>query len=140
MRASSERPLDQKVNQTKKEVKMKTKPNRVMWSHTGDTRHPQKLLSALGRAGSIALAAGILSMTGMSVQAADKKPNILVIMGDDVGWFNLGCYHQGIMSGKTPNLDKLASQGMRFTDYTPKPVARRAARILSPVKFPCARG
>jgi arylsulfatase len=38
-------------------------------------------------------------------------------MGDDVGWFNIGAYHQGIMSGKTPNLDRLASQGMRFTDY-----------------------
>jgi len=45
------------------------------------------------------------------------KPNILVIMGDDVGWFNIGAYHQGIMSGKTPNLDKLAAGGMRFTDY-----------------------
>jgi arylsulfatase A-like enzyme len=49
--------------------------------------------------------------------AQEKKPNILVIMGDDVGWFNIGAYHQGIMSGKTPNLDKLAAQGMRFTDY-----------------------
>ncbi|MFH1113354.1 MAG: arylsulfatase [Pseudomonadota bacterium] len=49
--------------------------------------------------------------------AADKKPNILFIMGDDVGWFNIGAYHRGIMSGKTPNLDKLASQGMMFTDY-----------------------
>src|SRR5262249_17557668 len=39
------------------------------------------------------------------------------IMGDDVGWFNIGAYHRGIMSGKTPNLDKLASQGMIFTDY-----------------------
>ncbi len=48
---------------------------------------------------------------------AAKKPNILFIMGDDVGWFNVGAYHQGIMSGKTPNLDRLASQGMRFTDY-----------------------
>ena len=46
-----------------------------------------------------------------------KKPNILFIMGDDVGWFNIGAYHRGIMSGKTPNLDKLASQGMMFTDY-----------------------
>jgi arylsulfatase A-like enzyme len=49
--------------------------------------------------------------------AQAKKPNILVIMGDDVGWFNIGAYHQGIMSGKTPNLDKLAAGGMRFTDY-----------------------
>ena len=47
----------------------------------------------------------------------DKKPNILVIMGDDVGWFNIGAYHRGIMSGKTPHLDKLAAQGMMFTDY-----------------------
>ena len=46
-----------------------------------------------------------------------RKPNILVIMGDDVGWFNIGAYHQGIMSGKTPNLDRLAAEGMRFTDY-----------------------
>ena len=38
-------------------------------------------------------------------------------MGDDIGWFNVGAYHQGIMSGKTPNLDKLAAEGMRFTDY-----------------------
>jgi arylsulfatase len=46
-----------------------------------------------------------------------KKPNILVIMGDDVGWFNIGAYHRGMMSGKTPNLDKLAADGMIFTDY-----------------------
>jgi arylsulfatase A-like enzyme len=52
-----------------------------------------------------------------TAQTPAKKPNILVIMGDDVGWFNVGAYHQGIMSGKTPSLDKLASQGMRFTDY-----------------------
>jgi arylsulfatase len=49
--------------------------------------------------------------------AQQKQPNIVFIMGDDVGWFNIGAYHQGIMAGRTPNLDKLASQGMRFTDY-----------------------
>src|SRR4029450_11486973 len=49
--------------------------------------------------------------------AAQQKPNIVVIMGDDVGWFNIGAYHQGIMSGKTPNLDQLAAEGMRFTHY-----------------------
>ncbi len=53
----------------------------------------------------------------ITLGAEEKQPNILVIYGDDVGWFNIGAYHQGIMSGKTPNLDKLASQGMRFTDY-----------------------
>ncbi len=56
-------------------------------------------------------------LTAAKAQANGKKPNILFIMGDDVGWFNIGAYHRGMMSGKTPNLDKLASQGMRFTDY-----------------------
>ena len=54
---------------------------------------------------------------GVSVRASGKKPNIVVIMGDDVGWFNIGAYHQGIMAGRTPNLDRLAAEGMRFTDY-----------------------
>lgn len=49
--------------------------------------------------------------------STSKQPNIIVIMADDVGWFNIGAYNQGIMSGKTPNLDKLAAEGMRFTDY-----------------------
>jgi arylsulfatase A-like enzyme len=52
-----------------------------------------------------------------AAQAPARPPNILVIMGDDVGWFNIGAYHRGIMSGKTPNLDSLASEGMMFTDY-----------------------
>jgi arylsulfatase A-like enzyme len=49
--------------------------------------------------------------------AADKKPNMIFIMGDDIGWFNVGVYNQGIMAGRTPHLDKLAAEGMRFTDY-----------------------
>jgi arylsulfatase len=56
-------------------------------------------------------------LAGAPVSAQQQKPNILVIMGDDVGWFNIGAYHRGIMSGKTPSLDKLASEGMMFSDY-----------------------
>ena len=59
----------------------------------------------------------VLTMAPSPTFAQGKKPNILVIMGDDVGWFNLGAYHRGIMSGKTPNLDKLAADGLMFTDY-----------------------
>ena len=50
-------------------------------------------------------------------QDSAKKPNILVIMGDDIGMWNIGAYHRGMMAGKTPNLDKLAKEGMLFTDY-----------------------
>ena len=46
-----------------------------------------------------------------------QQPNIIFIMGDDIGWSNIGAYNQGIMSGRTPNLDRLAGEGMRFTDY-----------------------
>src|SRR5262245_5504665 len=75
----------------------------TMW-----TRSSLVALSALAAAWSAVLPA----------QAQDtRKPNILVIMGDDIGWFNIGAYHRGIMSGKTPNLDRLASEGMMFTDY-----------------------
>jgi arylsulfatase A-like enzyme len=48
---------------------------------------------------------------------AQSKPNIVVIMGDDIGWLNMGCYNQGLMATRTPNLDRIASEGMRFTDY-----------------------
>jgi arylsulfatase A-like enzyme len=50
-------------------------------------------------------------------RSAEKKPNIIFIMGDDIGWSNIGAYNRGIMSGRTPNLDQLAAQGMLFTDY-----------------------
>lgn len=50
-----------------------------------------------------------------------EKPNIIVIMGDDVGWFNIGAYNQGIMGGKTPHLDQLAAEGTRYTDYYAEP-------------------
>jgi Sulfatase len=49
--------------------------------------------------------------------AGTRKPNILVIMGDDIGMWNIGAYHRGLMAGRTPNLDKLAKEGMLFTDY-----------------------
>src|SRR5260370_42599453 len=50
-------------------------------------------------------------------EAQEKKPNILVIMGDDIGISNIGAYSRGMMAGRTPNLDKLAKEGMLFTDY-----------------------
>lgn len=81
----------------------------------------QKFLRHLAALTSFVILFGAADPTQESEQkpapVKNKKPNILVIMGDDVGWFNIGAYHQGIMSGKTPNLDKLASEGMRFTDY-----------------------
>lgn len=49
--------------------------------------------------------------------AADGKPNIVVIMGDDIGMWNIGAYHRGLMAGRTPHIDQVAAEGKLFTDY-----------------------
>jgi arylsulfatase len=64
----------------------------------------------------LALLAAIVATT-RPASAQQQRPNMIVIMGDDIGWFNIGAYNQGMMSGRTPNLDRLAAEGMRFTDY-----------------------
>ena len=61
--------------------------------------------------------ASALVASSPSAAQQQRPPNILFIMGDDVGWFNTGAYHRGMMSGRTPNLDRLAAQGMMCTDY-----------------------
>src|SRR5271166_941195 len=69
----------------------------------------------------VLLAATSLVVCPAQAQAPAQKPNIIVIMGDDIGWFNVGAYHQGIMYSTTPNLDQIAAEGMRFTDYYAEP-------------------
>jgi arylsulfatase len=46
-----------------------------------------------------------------------QQPNVIMIMGDDIGIWNVGAYHRGMMAGRTPNLDQMAAEGMLFTDY-----------------------
>src|SRR4249920_4254957 len=64
-----------------------------------------------------ALALACSAQAQQKPAAGKKQPNIVVIMGDDIGMWNIGAYHRGMMAGRTPNLDKLAKEGMLFTDY-----------------------
>ena len=48
---------------------------------------------------------------------AARKPNILFIMADDIGWFNISCNNNGIMGYRTPNIDRIAKEGANFTDF-----------------------
>jgi arylsulfatase len=50
-------------------------------------------------------------------QDAARKPNILVIWGDDIGYWNISAYNQGMMGYKTPNIDRIATEGALFTDW-----------------------
>ena len=65
----------------------------------------------------VGVVAAIVATAPAFAQAPAKQPNIIMIMGDDIGWANIGAYNQGIMSMRTPNLDRMATEGMRFTDY-----------------------
>ncbi len=57
-----------------------------------------------------------LALVAGPVRAQEKKPNILVIWGDDIGYWNISAYNQGMMGYKTPNIDRIAKEGMLFTD------------------------
>src|SRR5271169_2446989 len=59
----------------------------------------------------------VLGLAASPASAQATKPNVVVIMGDDIGSWNIGAYHRGLMAGRTPNLDKMAAEGMIFTDY-----------------------
>lgn len=62
----------------------------------------------------IALTASFFSLTA---QAEEAKPNIMFIMGDDIGWMQPSIYHRGLMVGETPNIDRIGQEGAIFMDY-----------------------
>jgi arylsulfatase len=74
-----------------------------------------KRLSALATA--VAMVFASFCVTTVTAQTKSKKPNILVIWGDDVGVFNVGAYNMGMMGYKTPNIDRIAKEGALFTDW-----------------------
>ena len=89
---------------------------------------------------SLAIAASFI-VPGLGLvpaSAQEKKPNILVIFGDDVGYWNVSAYSRGMMGYRTPNIDRLAKQGAIFTDYYAQQSCRagRAAFITgqSPIR------
>ena len=96
---------------------MDTKPLHPLWNIMGEATSPRRSLVALGVAGTLALGAASLPPPAYAAPPKGAKPNIVFIMGDDIGMWNIGAYHRGMMAGRTPNLDKLAKQGMLFTDY-----------------------
>jgi arylsulfatase len=85
-----------------KKLARKTKGGAVM----------DRLLQWFVLVGAIALVAGALPAV-----AAEKKPNIVIIWGDDIGQSNISAYSHGLMGYQTPNIDRVAKEGMLFTDY-----------------------
>jgi arylsulfatase len=67
--------------------------------------------------GLIALGLAGAAQAQQAQQVPQAKPNIMFIMGDDIGWMQVGAYHRGLALGETPNIDRIASEGGLFTDY-----------------------
>lgn len=91
----------------------------------------------MNRLRSLTLLLGLATLLPSAALAQVRKPNILVIMGDDVGMWNLSAYHRGMMGGSTPNIDRIAREGALFTDYYAQQscTAGRAAFILGQTPF-----
>ncbi len=83
------------------------------------------------------LLALLFAFAASSALAKTDKPNILVIWGDDVGMYNISAYHNGMMGGRTPNIDRIANEGALFTDgYAQQScTAGRASFILGQHPF-----
>jgi len=67
--------------------------------------------------GLLALAAVATTAGAPAVAQQPQKPNILVIMADDIGYWNISAYNRGMMGYRTPNIDRIANEGAIFTDY-----------------------
>ena len=68
--------------------------------------------------GIVVFGLGLLGLAPVThAQAPARKPNILVIWGDDIGQFNISAYNRGMMGYKTPNIDRIANEGALFTDW-----------------------
>ena len=65
----------------------------------------------------LALGSALLGLAPSAHAQDQQKPNILFIMGDDIGYMQPSIYHGGLMVGETPNIDRIGKEGARFTDY-----------------------
>jgi arylsulfatase A-like enzyme len=84
----------------------------------------------------VTVAAAVLALAA-PCSAQQKKPNILIIWGDDIGYWNVSAYNQGMMGYKTPNIDRIAKEGGLFTDWYGQQscTAGRAAFLTGQVGF-----
>ncbi len=76
-----------------------------------------RFLATLAVVLALTLVAGVIGPAAAQEKEKTKKPNILFIMGDDIGIMNVGAYHRGLMVGETPNIDRIANEGAILMDY-----------------------
>jgi arylsulfatase len=105
-------------------------------------RKARSLTARLAGGGLAAAFAVGLTVAMMAAPAAaqEKKPNILFIMGDDIGWMQPSYYHRGLMVVETPNIDRIGQEGMAFTDYYAMQSCTSGRNAFFTGMFRCAPG
>src|SRR5258708_6381408 len=89
--------------------------------------------------GLLALVAALM-MGSLPASAQQPKPNILFIMGDDIGWMQPGIYHRGLMVGETPNIDRIGQEGAIFMHYYAEESCPAGRNAFSPGMHPLRTG
>ena len=97
-------------------------PKKIDQQRATDVSRRNILLAGTTMAAASALAASAPVQTAQAQQRpapvpSGRKPNILFIMGDDIGWFNVSAYNMGVMGYRTPNIDRIGREGAVFTDW-----------------------
>src|SRR5476651_675675 len=77
----------------------------------------KSILKTVASGWSPLVASVVLLAVMTTAQAAGKKPNVLILWGDDIGYWNISAYNQGMMGYRTPNIDRIAKEGALFTDW-----------------------
>jgi arylsulfatase A-like enzyme len=108
-------------------------PNKDALRQGSARRHTSLRAALIGTTTLMSIAVSVPA----GAQAPQQRPNIVMIMADDVGIWNISAYHRGMMGGSTPNIDRIAKEGALFTDYYAQQscTAGRAAFILGQTPF-----
>src|SRR4051812_50144918 len=83
---------------------------------SGASERPRRMPVKAALIGATALISTAMAVPA-AAQAPQQKPNILFIMGDDIGWLQPSIYHQGLAVGETPNIDRIGREGAEFMTY-----------------------
>ena len=101
-------------------------------ARTGPRSHRRLLSNRANRDALLALATTGLITTNTGAAQPGKKPNIVVIWGDDIGVHNISAYNHGIMGYRTPNIDRIAKEGAMFTDFYAQQSCTAGPRVVHP--------
>src|SRR4029078_13661036 len=116
----------------------RSRPMRTTSSPQGEAQTRRRRLSSAAVVTAACLPVAPAALLSVPAIAQETKPNILVIMADDIGYWNISAYNRGMMGYRTPNIDRIANEGAIFTDTMDSNHALPDGLLSSPGRVQCA--